>query len=568
MMRKLHYPLRVLASAILIALAAILLLVPATGIPQSDASKSAGPPFNDNIDDPAEWGKAFPKHYELYKKSVDMQRTKHGGSEAVPHVPTQADPRSVVARSKVDEDKGLKAIWQGYAFSEDFREERGHAHMLEDQRLTKRQVVVKQPGACVNCHASMYLAYKKAGNGDITKGFEKINAMPYAEASKLVTHPVACIDCHDGSTLALRVTRPAFIEGMRAYKASQGVKDYDVNKQATSAEMRAYVCGQCHVEYYFKGPEKRLVYPWSKGLKVEQITAYYDEIGFRDWTHKDTGAPALKAQHPEFEMWNQGSHARAGVTCVDCHMPSISRVVHRPLGAQPDAERRGRVRHLPQEARREDHRRGPAGPRPPDPGPALGAAREGDGRRGRADRRPEGGEGRGAQGRGPASPPSTCSDARSSTSTSSRRRTPPASMRRRRPRASWASRSTSRARARSRCATRPSSRPFPIVDIPPAPAPPHRRRRRSAEGRWPRLSTRSEHVGQPGLLARAWRRLRSPSARWSVLALVVAGLRGRRRRGHRHAGDGPRHRHRRVLRRGLPFDAVGREGAPGKPCTA
>ena len=264
-----------------------------------------------------------------------MQRTKHGGSEAVPHTPTQADPRSVVARSKVEEDKGLKAIWQGYAFSEDFREERGHAYMLEDQRLTKRQVVVKQPGACVNCHASMYLAYKKAGNGDITKGFEKINAMPYAEAAKLVSHPVACIDCHDGTTLALRVTRPAFIEGMRAYKASQGVKDYDVNKQASPAEMRAYVCGQCHVEYYFKGPEKRLVYPWAKGLKVEEITAYYDEIGFRDWTHKDTGAPALKAQHPEFETWNQGPHARAGVTCADCHMPIDLNHVHRSLGAQP-----------------------------------------------------------------------------------------------------------------------------------------------------------------------------------------------------------------------------------------
>ena len=158
-MRNLRYPLRVLRGAILTAFAAILPLVPATGIPQSDAQKDAGPPFNDNIDDPAEWGKAFPKHYELYRKSEDMQRTKHGGSEAVPHTPTQADPRSVVARSKVEEDKGLKAIWQGYAFSEDFREERGHAYMLEDQRLTKRQVVVKQPGACVNCHASIDFSF-------------------------------------------------------------------------------------------------------------------------------------------------------------------------------------------------------------------------------------------------------------------------------------------------------------------------------------------------------------------------------------------------------------------------
>ena len=58
-------------------------------------------------------------------------------------------------------------------------------------------------------------------------------------------------------------------------KLQSGVADYDVNKQATPAEMRAYVCGQCHVEYYFRGPEKRLVFPWSKGLRVEQIQAYW-----------------------------------------------------------------------------------------------------------------------------------------------------------------------------------------------------------------------------------------------------------------------------------------------------
>src|SRR6185436_6194912 len=149
---------RALASAVVLAGAAILLLVPVTGTPQSAASHPAGerqlggPSFNDNVDDPAAWGKAFPKHYEYYKKSIDMQRTKHGGSEAVPQTPTKADPRSVVARSKIEEDAGLKAMWQGYAFSEDFREERGHYYMLEDQRFTKRQVVVKQPGACVNCH--------------------------------------------------------------------------------------------------------------------------------------------------------------------------------------------------------------------------------------------------------------------------------------------------------------------------------------------------------------------------------------------------------------------------------
>jgi nitrite reductase (cytochrome c-552) len=290
---------------------------------KAPAEQTAASPISDDVDDPAEWGKLFPLHYELYLKTVDMQRTKYGGSEALPRTPTQADPRSVVSVSKVEEDIGLRTMWQGYAFAVDFREERGHAYMLDDQTFTQRVQVVAQPGACLNCHASTYVANKKAGDGDLVKGFEKMNAMPYREAAALVKHPVACIDCHSATTFALRVTRPAFIEGMRAYKASQGVQDYDVNKQATPEEMRAYVCGQCHVEYYFRPSDKRLIFPWAKGIKVEQIQAYYDEIGFRDWTHKDTGAAALKAQHPEFELWSQGPHARAGVTCSDCHMPKI-----------------------------------------------------------------------------------------------------------------------------------------------------------------------------------------------------------------------------------------------------
>jgi nitrite reductase (cytochrome c-552) len=136
-----------------------------------------------------------------------------------------------------------------------------------------------------------------------------------------VKHPVACIDCHDPSTMQLRVTRPGFLEGMRALKASQGVQNYDPNRDATRQEMRAFVCGQCHVEYYFKGPDKRLVYPWAKGIKIENILDYYDEVQHNDWTHAETGGGVLKAQHPEFEMWNQGIHARSGVTCPDCHMP-------------------------------------------------------------------------------------------------------------------------------------------------------------------------------------------------------------------------------------------------------
>jgi nitrite reductase (cytochrome c-552) len=272
-------------------------------------------------EDPAVWGRNFPQQYDDYLRTVDQVRTRFGGSEAVPRTPTAADPRSIVAQSRLEEDPRLKTLWAGYAFSKDFREERGHAHMLEDQMFTERQAAAKQPGTCLHCHGSMVVPWLKAGDGDLVKGFEKLNPLPYEEARKEVRHPVGCIDCHDPATMRLRVTRPGFMEGMRALKASQGVPDYDVNSMATRAEMRSFVCGQCHVEYYFKGPEKRLTYPWSKGLKADEILAYYEEIGFKDWTHAETGAAALKAQHPEFEMWNQGIHARSGVACADCHMP-------------------------------------------------------------------------------------------------------------------------------------------------------------------------------------------------------------------------------------------------------
>ncbi len=277
--------------------------------------------LTDETEDPSVWGKNFPLQYDDYQRTVDQERTRFGGSEALPRTPTQADPRSLVSQSRLEKDPRLKTMWAGYAFSEDFREERGHAYMLEDQTFTRRQQFAPQPGACVHCHASVYVPYKKLGEGDLIRGFEKMNPMPYAEARMHVTQPIACIDCHDPANMQLRVTRPGFIEGIRALKAAQGIPNYDVNTMATRQEMRAYVCGQCHVEYYFKGPEKRLTYPWSKGLKVENILAYYDEVGFKDWTHAETGAPALKAQHPEFEMWNQGIHARSGVACADCHMP-------------------------------------------------------------------------------------------------------------------------------------------------------------------------------------------------------------------------------------------------------
>jgi len=272
--------------------------------------------------DPKPWGQNWPHQYDTYLRTALPTTTKCGGrglgaSDAGP------------AEQKLDRDPWLKRIFAGYAFALDYRDRRGHAFALFDQEQTLRVTERKQPGACLHCHAANLSLYRFAGKGDVQKGFEVISGMPYPEArgmkddrgELLVQHPVSCVDCHEPKTMAVRVTRPGFIAGIRALKAKQGVADYDPNRDASRQEMRAFVCGQCHVEYYFKGPNKVVTYPWANGLRVEEIEAYYDAEGFTDWTHAETGNKVLKAQHPEFEVWSQGVHARAGVACADCHMP-------------------------------------------------------------------------------------------------------------------------------------------------------------------------------------------------------------------------------------------------------
>src|SRR5688500_6086420 len=157
---------RRLASPIVIAVlaAAAAVLVTALLVNIFTRQQEARNPFyrvvelTDETVDPAVWGKNFPLQYDGYRRTVDQVRTRYGGSEAVPRTPTQADPRSIVAQSRLEEDPRLKVMWAGYAFSKDFREERGHAYMLEDQMFTERQQVTKQPGTCINCHASVYVA--------------------------------------------------------------------------------------------------------------------------------------------------------------------------------------------------------------------------------------------------------------------------------------------------------------------------------------------------------------------------------------------------------------------------
>jgi nitrite reductase (cytochrome c-552) len=200
-------------------------------------------------------------------------------------------------------------LWAGYAFSKDHNEERGHYYAQIDQSKTKRVQLVEQPGACVNCHAAEVPALIEE------LGWEDFNRTPYNDLKDRLEVGTSCADCHDPETMDLVITRPALINGLKA-------RGIDVDT-ATRQEMRTYVCAQCHVEYYFLGENKVLTFPWSQGLTIDAIETHYDDYGFKDWTHRETGADMIKVQHPEYEMCSTSLHARSGVSCADCHMPFL-----------------------------------------------------------------------------------------------------------------------------------------------------------------------------------------------------------------------------------------------------
>jgi len=245
--------------------------------------------------DPEVWGQNFPFEYDAFTQTqIDYGKTEYGG--ATPY-------------SKLERYPALKRLWAGYSFSIDHNEERGHYYTATDQANTQRVKVVSQPGACANCHAA------EASQLIEEMGWEVFNRTPYDTLKPHLKTGSSCADCHDPKTMELRITRTAFINAME----QTGV---DLS-QATRQEMRTYVCAQCHVEYYFKGDNKVLTFPWSRGRTVDAIEEHYDEYQFKDWAHKETGTPMLKMQHPEFELWGTGIHAQSGVSCADCHMPYI-----------------------------------------------------------------------------------------------------------------------------------------------------------------------------------------------------------------------------------------------------
>jgi nitrite reductase (cytochrome c-552) len=279
----------------------------------------------------------------LFDQEVTERVTKRPQSGACLHchasiIPTyrrlglEADGKKADAET-LAADFNWRAVMKGFELASKMSYAAAHAEL------------VKTPDGTPGSNTSLFPggANAKPQTPDATNGEPAApatnNGDPHAAGQ---AHPVTCIDCHDPQSMQVRVTRPGFVIAIAALAASDdrvphlpsierwraGDRDepYDPNRDASRQEMRAFVCGQCHVEYYCASKET-LFFPWAKGLKVEQIEETYaghnfpDGTKFYDFEHGETGAKVYKAQHPEFELWSQGVHARSGVSCADCHMP-------------------------------------------------------------------------------------------------------------------------------------------------------------------------------------------------------------------------------------------------------
>lgn len=217
----------------------------------------------------------------------------------------QANYANVEKPSHFDTKPYLKTIYAGFGFAQEYNEPRGHVYTIED--ILAIDPARKKAGAsCFTCKSTQ-----------VPETIEKYGAqyylMTFDDLKDEIVEPIGCLDCHDPKTMKLRLSRPALIDALQR----QG-RDLD---SITNQEMRSLVCAQCHVTYYFEPETKEITFPWDKGIKADQILAYYDEEGFSEWVHPDAGTGLVKPRHAEYETFMNSTHQSAGVACADCHMP-------------------------------------------------------------------------------------------------------------------------------------------------------------------------------------------------------------------------------------------------------
>ena len=214
----------------------------------------------DGTIDPAEWGKAYPVEYEMWKKTAEppdvpgLSKYKKGND----------DPKSMV--DKLSEYPYLALLFNGWGFGIGYNEPRGHSHMVQDQ-LDIDASRVKAGGVCLTCKTPYVNHLVKTMGADYYK-------TPYKEVlakipdQKNATLSVSCSDCHDNKDMSLALSRD-FTLG--AALRGIGVDTAKLDHQTK----RTLVCAQCHVTYVVTKDKEMhstgVFFPWE-GSKLGNIT--------------------------------------------------------------------------------------------------------------------------------------------------------------------------------------------------------------------------------------------------------------------------------------------------------
>ena len=264
--------------------------------------------------EPADWGKAYPVHYELWKKTAEPTAT--GKSKY-----KRGFDADKITYDKLSEFPYMALLFNGWGFGIEYNEPRGHAYMLKDQ-LEIDPARVGAGGVCLTCKTPYAPKLEKEmGVEYYRKPWKDVQQSLPKEHQEL---GVACIDCHDNKDMSLRISR-----GFTLVKAleSMGVDPAKLTRQ----EMRSIVCAQCHVSYNIKkDADKKSVgiyFPWQGSkwgaITVENIIKQIrsdESVG--EWKQNVTGYKMAFMRHPEFELFSNNSvHWKAGAACADCHMP-------------------------------------------------------------------------------------------------------------------------------------------------------------------------------------------------------------------------------------------------------
>ena len=228
------------------------------------------------------------------------------------------------AEDYLKEDPYLVTLYKGYGFAVDYKAARGHEFTMTDVLETGRTHIEGKPqmANCLTCKTPNFTKLVETTNGSAYKeDFLTVHTQLMQQGAE----SVSCYTCHGNTPNVWHKVDPSNEKSAETNLTVTHTYVTDaLGENVKKIDPGVLACGQCHIEYYFDPATKATSMPYDSvaAMSPEAIYEYYQQLGFKDWEHKLTGAGMLKVQHPEMETYLSGKHAGT-LSCADCHLPVV-----------------------------------------------------------------------------------------------------------------------------------------------------------------------------------------------------------------------------------------------------